>query len=58
MEKNGSKLFQFKEVFSDRSDSKGIGLYMLKMQIERSGGEIWAESTLNSGSNFYVKFNR
>ncbi|HKK38196.1 MAG TPA: HAMP domain-containing sensor histidine kinase, partial [Cryomorphaceae bacterium] len=56
MEKNREKLFQFKEVFNDRPDAKGIGLYLLKNQIERAGGEIWAESELGQGTDFFVKF--
>lgn len=56
LKKNGRKLFKFKEVFHDHPDSKGIGLYMLKIQIERAGGEIWAESQPNAGSDFFVKF--
>ena len=56
MEKNGHRLFQLREVFHDRPDSKGVGLYMIKTQIERAGGKIWAESTLGVGTTFYVRF--
>jgi len=56
LEKDGDRLFQFKGTLQDHPDSKGIGLYMLKTQIERARGKIWAESILGVGTTFYVRF--
>lgn len=37
-------------------ESKGIGLFLTKNQVESLGGKICAESHLNIGTTFYVYF--
>jgi two-component system CheB/CheR fusion protein len=39
-----------------RRDNKGagIGLLLVKSFLEKSGGEIWVESVVGSGSSFYI----
>jgi signal transduction histidine kinase len=37
------------------SDGSGLGLYITKAMVERTGGSIWFESEENKGSTFYVK---
>lgn len=56
MQKFGSQLFQFQKNFHEGFDSKGIGLYLIKNQIEELGGTISAESEVNKGSVFTVRF--
>ncbi len=56
MQKFGSQLFQFQKNFHEGFDSKGIGLYLIKNQIEELGGSISAESEVNKGSVFTVRF--
>ncbi len=56
LEKYGNKIFKLKEVFHAGFDSKGVGLYMTKAQIESLGGRITVESTPNEGSLFTVYF--
>lgn len=39
-----------------RTDSVGLGLYIVKLMVEAQGGHIWVESTLGQGSTFYCAF--
>jgi CHASE1-domain containing sensor protein len=49
-------LFKIRKVFHKHPDARGFGLFMTKTQIEAMGGKIWAESTPNVGSSFFVEF--
>ena len=57
LNKNGDKIFGMYKTFSDNEDSRGIGLYITKNQIEAMGGTITVESELKKGTTFkiYVK---
>lgn len=56
--KFSSKLFnEFERLHSD-SEGSGLGLALCKRIIDSHGGEIWANSEINSGSTFYFKLNR
>jgi PAS domain S-box-containing protein len=48
------KLFRLNEVFHAGFDSKGVGLYITKTQVESFGGSIEVKSTPNEGSEFTV----
>lgn len=54
LEKYGSKLFGMYNTFHDNEDSKGIGLYITKNQVESMGGSVEVESTLGVGTSFKV----
>lgn len=56
LKKYGKLLFKFQKSFHAGFDSKGIGLYLIRNQVEDLGGSISAESEENNGSTFTVKF--
>lgn len=58
MEKFGDKVFKLNQVFHKGRDSKGVGLYLIKTQIESLGGSIQVESNVNEGSTFTVIFRK
>ena len=56
LEKYGKQLFGLKNTFHDREDSRGIGLYITRNQIESVGGTITAESKVDEGCTFTITF--
>jgi light-regulated signal transduction histidine kinase (bacteriophytochrome) len=52
----GKQLFKFQKSFHSGFESKGIGLYLIKNQIEDQGGNISAISEPNKGTIFTVQF--
>lgn len=54
LEKNGNKVFGMYKTFSDNPDSKGIGLFITKNQIEAMGGSITIESKPGIGTTFKI----
>lgn len=56
LKKNGEKLFGMYKTFNNNPDSKGIGLFLTKNQVDAMGGTIIAESTLHEGTTFIIYF--
>lgn len=56
LKKYSDKLFGLYQRFHNYPDSKGLGLYLVKSQIESMGGEIRVESEVNQGTKFIIKF--
>lgn len=56
LEANGGKLFGLYNTFHRNEDSKGLGLFMTRNQIEDMGDAITVESTKGEGSTFSVHF--
>ena len=56
LERYSSRLFKLNQVFHSGYESKGIGLYITKTQIESLGGNIAVRSTVGEGSEFIVTF--
>ena len=54
LDKYSSKLFGMYNTFHGNKDSKGIGLYITKNQVESLGGIIEVESEVNKGTAFRV----
>jgi PAS domain S-box-containing protein len=56
MERVKDRIFGLYQRFHDRSDSKGIGLYLIHSQVTALGGKISVKSKVNEGTTFYIKF--
>lgn len=54
LEKYGDRVFKLNEYFHHGYDSKGIGLYLVKTQVESMGGTITVQSKVNEGSEFII----
>ena len=50
------KIFGFHQRFHNNSDSKGVGLFLVKSQINAMGGEIEVYSEVNVGTTFTIIF--
>ena len=50
------QIFKIRKTFHRHPDSKGFGLFMIKTQVDAMNGRIWAESTVDEGSTFFIEF--
>ncbi|MCU0448316.1 MAG: PAS domain-containing protein [Bernardetiaceae bacterium] len=50
----GDHLFKLYRRFHDHVDGKGMGLYLVKTQVEMLGGKIEVESQVNKGTQFHI----
>ena len=50
-----TKFFRGENVTKLKSEGTGLGLYLVKLIIEASGGQISFTSKLNQGTTFIVK---
>lgn len=57
LEKYGPDIFGLYKTFHHNEDAEGIGLYLVKNQIESFGGEITVESQINVGTTFTIHAN-
>lgn len=58
LDKFRDKVFGLYQRFHNYPDSKGLGLYLVKSQIESMGGEISIESKVDEGTTFIIKFRK
>ncbi|MCC5926380.1 MAG: PAS domain S-box protein [Bacteroidetes bacterium] len=58
MNMHGDKVFGMYKTFHERPNSKGLGLYMVKHQVEAMGGEISLESLPDKGCTFTISIPR
>jgi PAS domain S-box-containing protein len=56
LEKNGDKIFGLYKTFHGNADAKGLGLYIIKTQIEAMGGKIEVDSIFGESTTFKVYF--
>ncbi|MBZ4033272.1 PAS domain-containing protein [Flavobacterium sp. 17A] len=56
LERNRDKIFGLYQRFHNYPDSKGLGLYLVKSQVETMGGIISIESEVNKGTTFTITF--
>jgi signal transduction histidine kinase/CheY-like chemotaxis protein len=54
--KYGNEIFGLYKRFDTSVDGKGMGLFMVKMQVESLGGNITVNSVINRGTTFTIKF--
>ena len=56
LKRNSDHVFGLYQRFHDYPDSKGLGLYLVKSQIESLGGNISIKSEVNKGTQFTLTF--
>jgi PAS domain S-box-containing protein len=54
LKKHGDKLFGMYKTFHRHDDSRGVGLFITKNQLESMGGKISVESEVNIGTTFKI----
>ena len=54
LDRYGHKVFKLNQTFHSGYESKGIGLYITKTQVESLGGTVQVKSRENEGSEFSV----
>lgn len=54
LEKNKDKFFGLYKTFSNHKDSRGLGLFITKNQVDAMGGNITVESEPNVGTTFKI----
>jgi len=58
LKKHGDKIFGMYKTFHVHDDSRGIGLFITKNQVESMGGEITVDSEVDKGTTFKITLNK
>ncbi|MGZ3932114.1 MAG: ATP-binding protein, partial [Bacteroidia bacterium] len=56
LEQHGKNLFGLYKRFHLKVEGKGMGLFMMKTQLEALGGKISVISAVNIGTEFMIEF--
>ena len=56
LDKNAAQIFGLYKRFDTTMEGKGMGLFMVKTQVEALGGSIKIKSKLNHGTEFIIQF--
>ena len=57
LDRNKDKIFGLYQRFHSHTEGKGLGLYLVKSQVESMGGTINIESEVDKGTTFKITFN-
>jgi len=52
----GSQIFGLYKRFHEHTEGKGMGLYLVKTEVELLGGTITVSSEVNQGTTFLLAF--
>ncbi len=55
LKKFGDKLFGLHKTFHDHQEARGVGLFLVKSQIEAMGGTISVDSEVDKGTTFTIR---
>lgn len=58
LERYGHQVFRLRKTFHYHPESRGIGLFIVKNQIDAMGGDITVTSEENKGTTFQINFNK
>lgn len=56
MKRYGHQVFKLRKTFHKHPESRGIGLFMIRNQIDAMGGDITVSSVENEGTTFLINF--
>ena len=54
--RNSDKIFGLYKRFHSHTEGKGMGLFMVKTQVETLGGKISVKSEVGKGTEFLIEF--
>jgi|GEM_PF-1211752 len=58
LERRGDQVFMLYKRFHSHVEGKGVGLFMVKTQVETLGGTISVSSQVNKGTEFMIEFHQ